>query len=76
MPEQPRLEADLDSYIRALVNQRNNALDAVAQMEGVIGAMRKQIEDLQSRLSELQISKPTPEAQAIDGHTAGVPTAH
>jgi len=47
-PEPQRLEADLDSYIRALVNQRNNALDMVAQMEGVIGALRKEIDALKN----------------------------
>jgi len=46
--EPQRLEADLDSYIRALVVQRNNALDTVAQMEGVIGALRKEIEKLRT----------------------------
>jgi hypothetical protein len=45
---QPRLEADLDSYIRALTLQRNNALDMVAQMEGVIGALQKEIAKLRT----------------------------
>jgi hypothetical protein len=70
---QPRMEADLDSYIRALTVQRNAALDRCAQLEGILGMVQKQNADLQRRLDELKIA---PQAETLDGHAAEMPTAH
>ena len=55
-PEQIAL--DTESDIRALTNQRNSALDAVAQLEGLVGTLRKEIAELK---------KPKQDAPAVAG---------
>jgi phage shock protein A len=62
---------DTETYVKSLMQQRNNALDAVAQLEGLIGTLRKEIADLKRRqveatakpaTTDLSTVKPEPEA--------------
>ena len=55
-PEQTVL--DTEAYVRALTNQRNSALDVVAQLEGLVGTLRKEIAELK---------KPKQDAPAVAG---------
>jgi hypothetical protein len=74
------LTVDTESYVAALMAQRNGALDRCAQLEGLLGMVQKQVTelqrqnaDLQRRLDELKI---VPQAETLDGHAIEVPTAH
>ena len=57
-PEQTVL--DTEAYVRALTNQRNSALDAVAQLEGLVGTLRKEIVELKRQHPDHPLLEPTP----------------
>lgn len=47
MPDE-QMMIDTDTYIRVLMMQRNSALDAVAQLEGRIAVLMKEIAALKA----------------------------
>lgn len=47
----PQVEIDLDSYIQTLTGQRNQALDTVAQQQGLIARLSKKLADAEAQLA-------------------------
>lgn len=53
--DQPKqLEIDLDAYLQVLTGQRNQALDTVAQQQGLISRLQKRITELTDEVWKLQ----------------------
>ena len=53
-PPQQHVEVDLDAYVATLVQQRNAAMDAVAQQAGVISRLQKQLKEAEEAVWKLQ----------------------
>ena len=48
-------ETQVKALIATIQNQRNNALDAVAQSESTVALLRARIEELDQQVSNLQL---------------------
>lgn len=59
MPDE--LTIDTDAYFKTLSMQRNNAMDAVAQLEGAIATLRRENAALRQQLESASAKSATPD---------------
>lgn len=57
------MDAKTRAYISTLMSQRNNALDAIAELNGALAEREAQLDALQTKLEMTKAESPAPSAE-------------
>lgn len=68
--EPPKIEIDLDAYVQTLTAQRNQAMDTVAQQQGLISRQQKRIAELEQQAADRQPVTPGTKPHLVEDGAA------